>query len=77
MGMGEKESRMRKEAVERERNCSGREIGEEAEWKTIQGAACGIPIERVSVMPQLQQSNFHSNLAHNHFFMDGNMKYGI
>ena len=45
MGMGELESRMRKEAVERERNCSEREIGEEAEWKTIQGAACGCPIE--------------------------------
>ena len=48
MGMGELESRMREEAVERERNCSEREIGEEAEWKTIQGAACGNPMERVS-----------------------------
>ena len=49
MGMGELESRMKKEAVEREREkLSEREIRGEAEWKTIQGAACGIPIERVS-----------------------------
>ena len=49
MGMGELESRMREKEVERERNCSEREIGEEAEWKTIQGIHLSLTFSLLSL----------------------------